>query len=62
MLVCCLVQYAPAVDGRGSSGFVGLKNGGATCYMNSVLQHLYLVPGVAEDILAVCSDKENEDR
>lgn len=54
-------QYSPAVDGRGSSGFVGLKNGGATCYMNSVLQHLYLVPGVAEDILAVCSDKENED-
>lgn len=56
------MQYSPAVDGRGSSGFVGLKNGGATCYMNSVLQQLYLVPGVAEDILAVCSDKENEDR
>ncbi|KAK8401660.1 hypothetical protein O3P69_001054 [Scylla paramamosain] len=54
-------QYAPAVDGRGASGFVGLKNGGATCYMNSVLQHLFLIPGVAEDILAVCSDKENED-
>lgn len=56
------MQYAPAVDGRGASGFVGLKNGGATCYMNSVLQHLFLIPGVAEDILAVCSDKENEDR
>lgn len=50
------------MDGRGASGFVGLKNGGATCYMNSVLQHLFLIPGVAEDILAVCSDKENEDR
>lgn len=62
MLTSSVMQYAPAVDGRGSSGFVGLKNGGATCYMNSVLQQLYLVPGVAEDIMAVCSDKENEDR
>lgn len=54
-------EYAPAVDGRCASGYVGLKNGGATCYMNSVLQHLFLVPGVPEDILAVCSDDENED-
>ncbi|XP_042228398.1 ubiquitin carboxyl-terminal hydrolase 24-like isoform X1 [Homarus americanus] len=29
--------------------------------MNSVLQHLFLVPGVPEDILAVCSDDENEE-
>ncbi|XP_071548346.1 ubiquitin carboxyl-terminal hydrolase 24-like isoform X1 [Panulirus ornatus] len=54
-------EYAPAVDGRCTSGFVGLKNGGATCYMNSVLQQLFLVPGVPEDILAVCSDEENEE-
>ncbi|XP_069185948.1 ubiquitin carboxyl-terminal hydrolase 24 isoform X1 [Procambarus clarkii] len=54
-------EYAPAVDGRCASGYVGLKNGGATCYMNSVLQHLFLVPGVPEDILAVCSDDENEE-
>lgn len=57
----CL-QYAPAVEGRCASGYVGLKNGGATCYMNSVLQQLYLVPGVAEDILAATHDVENEDR
>ncbi|KAK4305331.1 hypothetical protein Pmani_022773 [Petrolisthes manimaculis] len=54
-------QYAPAVEGRCASGYVGLKNGGATCYMNSVLQQLYLVPGVAEDVLAATHGRENED-
>ena len=52
----------PFVDGRCSSGYVGLKNGGATCYMNSVLQQLYLVPGIREDILALNSDEENQER
>jgi ubiquitin carboxyl-terminal hydrolase 7 len=32
-----LFQY----DSRQSTGFVGLKNQGATCYMNSLLQTLY---------------------
>ena len=41
---------------------MGLKNGGATCYMNSVLQQLFMVQGVSEDILAATSDEENEDR
>ncbi|CAL4149746.1 unnamed protein product, partial [Meganyctiphanes norvegica] len=53
--------HAPAVDGRCSSGYVGLKNGGATCYMNSVLQQLYLVQGIPDDILAIPSDEANED-
>ncbi|XP_068228806.1 LOW QUALITY PROTEIN: ubiquitin carboxyl-terminal hydrolase 24-like [Palaemon carinicauda] len=54
-------EYAPAVDGRCASGYVGLKNGGATCYMNSVLQQLFMVQGVPEDILGITSDEENED-
>ncbi|KAK7081025.1 Ubiquitin carboxyl-terminal hydrolase 24 [Halocaridina rubra] len=54
-------EYAPAVDGRCASGYVGLKNGGATCYMNSVLQQLFMVQGVPEDILAVSSEGEGED-
>jgi hypothetical protein len=29
------------LDVRKETGFVGLKNQGATCYMNSVLQYLY---------------------
>lgn len=37
-------EYQPPIGPRPLNGFVGLKNAGATCYMNSVLQqvHLYL--------------------
>ena len=33
-------EYLPPVGPRPTKGFVGLKNAGATCYMNSVLQVL----------------------
>lgn len=39
-----------SVDSRSSSGFVGLRNGGATCYMNAVFQQLYMQPGLPEVI------------
>uniref|UniRef100_A0A2C9KAF6 Ubiquitinyl hydrolase 1 n=1 Tax=Biomphalaria glabrata TaxID=6526 RepID=A0A2C9KAF6_BIOGL len=54
-------EYMPPVDGRASCGYVGLKNGGATCYMNSVLQQLYMTPGVPEAILSVDEDQPDED-
>ncbi|XP_064624443.1 ubiquitin carboxyl-terminal hydrolase 24-like isoform X2 [Lineus longissimus] len=52
-------DYMPPVDSRAACGYVGLKNGGATCYMNSVLQQLFMHPGVAEYILGV--EMENVD-
>lgn len=34
-------SWAPAWDSRKETGFVGFKNQGATCYLNSLLQTLY---------------------
>ncbi len=33
-------------------GYVGLKNAGATCYMNAVLQQFFLEPGLADAVLS----------
>lgn len=48
---------AGAAGAAGSSGalpavprFVGLSNQGATCYMNSLLQTLYMTPEVSNDV------------
>ena len=45
-------DYLPPIGPRPISGFVGLKNAGATCYMNSVLQQLYMVPEIRLGLLA----------
>jgi len=44
-------EYLPPVGPRPSNGFVGLKNAGATCYMNSVLQQLFMIEGIRNGIL-----------
>lgn len=56
-------DYLPAIGPRPFQGFVGLKNAGATCYMNSVLQQLYMVESVREGILAAegAATDPNED-
>lgn len=60
-------EYLPPDAPRAFHGFCGLKNAGATCYMNSVLQQLYMVPALRNGIVrfhqAVIDHKEdfNED-
>lgn len=44
------------LDARKATGFVGLKNQGATCYMNSLLQYLYNLPCFR----TVCVGEEGE--
>lgn len=46
-------EYLPPVGPRPNKGFVGLKNAGATCYMNSVIQQLYMIPSIRNGILAI---------
>jgi ubiquitin carboxyl-terminal hydrolase 9/24 len=56
-------EYLPPVGPRPNNGFVGLKNAGATCYMNSVLQQLYMIDNVREGVLSVdgaCNDPDED--
>ncbi|XP_072935903.1 probable ubiquitin carboxyl-terminal hydrolase FAF isoform X3 [Epargyreus clarus] len=56
-------EYMPCVGPRPPAGLVGLKNAGATCYMNSVLQQLYCVHSVRDVLLTVqgAANDPNED-
>jgi len=56
-------EYLPPVGARPNKGFVGLKNAGATCYMNSVLQQLFMISPIRAGILAVegAADDVTED-
>lgn len=46
-------DYWPRDDGRSECGYVGLTNLGATCYMASCIQHLYMMPQAREAVLMV---------
>ncbi|XP_060650890.1 LOW QUALITY PROTEIN: ubiquitin carboxyl-terminal hydrolase puf-like [Drosophila nasuta] len=44
-------DYWPRDEGRAECGYVGLTNLGATCYMASCIQHLYMMPQARTAIL-----------
>ena len=51
----------PSHNNRLPGGYVGLKNAGATCYMNSVFQQLYMVPELRNAVLSVDSTAQDEE-
>lgn len=50
-------EYLPPVGQCPSNGFVGLKNAGATCYMNAVIQQLFMIPTIRDGILSADNSK-----
>jgi len=38
---------------RSSAGYVGLRNFGCTCYMNSLIQQLFMIPEFRAGILRI---------
>jgi ubiquitin carboxyl-terminal hydrolase 9/24 len=50
-------EYSPPVNERQAYGFVGLRNAGATCYMNSVIQQLFVHAEVRAAVLALDDDQ-----
>jgi len=44
--------FAPQADGRSLNGYCGIKNLGAVCYMNSMIQQFYNVPTLRYCLLA----------
>ncbi|KAH3762073.1 ubiquitin hydrolase [Pelomyxa schiedti] len=51
-------SYSPHDNSRSECGYVGLKNLGATCYMNSLLQQLYMHPEFRTRILLATPPKD----
>mmetsp|Transcript_26886 Transcript_26886/g.88225 ORF Transcript_26886/g.88225 Transcript_26886/m.88225 type:complete len:2487 (+) Transcript_26886:54-7514(+) len=45
-------EHPPASAHNARSGYVGLHNAGATCYMNSIIQQLYTQKHIRENVLA----------
>lgn len=49
-------NYQPGKSLKSPIGYVGLKNQGSTCYMNSLLQQLFLIPQFRQGIFSAVSE------
>lgn len=46
-----LSEFDNDVGMRSATGYVGLKNFSCTCYMNSLIQQLFMIPSLRKGIL-----------
>jgi len=46
---------------KSSTGYVGLKNLGCICYMNSLFQQIFMVQSLRNDLLSI-PDKGSDDK
>ncbi|CAI8053204.1 Ubiquitin carboxyl-terminal hydrolase 7 [Geodia barretti] len=49
-------------DSRKHTGYVGLKNQGATCYMNSLLQTLYCLPKLRKAVYQMPTESDDQNK
>ena len=56
-----LWQYSPNGSERANCGFVGLKNLGATCYMNSLMQQFFMTTEFRASLLALKLTEDTQD-
>lgn len=47
------VSTAPPPRERSEYGFIGLENQGATCYLNSLLQSMYMTPELRHGLFKI---------
>ena len=52
-LLCSQKEISYEVGQKAAIGYVGLKNFGCTCYMNSLLQQLFMMPELRHKILSI---------
>lgn len=48
-------------DEKSSTGYVGIKNLGTICYMNSINQQLFMIPGFRNDVLSIKDPNNGKD-
>jgi ubiquitin C-terminal hydrolase len=51
-------SFKPEKDAISPMGYVGIRNMGCTCYMNSLLQVLYTIPSIREGILSARTQQQ----